>query len=177
MLAALMADAVFIAAIFAEVLAALSILQPVHAIALREEFGPVLAFYRGQAVPYLAPGAQLFWRPAPPWYADACIFAAVLFFLFFIAQARNAMTPLGGAAGGSSRSDALIDWLLPVVLCALAALVLAPTLLALLTLPAAAFLGFRKLTGQPSWFELSRSYYLNILFLGVALGAVLIVQR
>ena len=87
------------------------------------------------------------------------------------------MTPLGGAAGGSTRSDALIDWLLPAALCALAALVLAPTLLALLTLPAAAFLGFRKLAGQPSWFELSRSYYLNILFLGIALGAVLIVQR
>ncbi len=177
MLAALMADAVFIAAIFAEVLAALSILQWVQAISLREEFGPVLAFYRGQAIPYLAPGAQLFWRPAASWYADACIFAAVLFFLFFIAQARRAMSPLGDAASGSNRLEALIDWLLPAALCAAAALVLAPTLLALLTLPAAAILGLRRLAGQPSWFELSRSYYLNIVFLGVALGAVLIVQH
>ncbi len=177
MLAALMADAVSIAAIFAEVLAALSILQSVQAIALREEFVPVLAFYRGQAVPYLAPGAQLFLRPAPPWYADACIFAAVLFFFFFIAQARNAMSPLGGTASGGTRAEALIDWLLPAALCALAAIVLAPTLLALLTLPAAAFLGFRKLAGRPSWFELSSSYWVNIVFVAGSTVGILLLQR
>ncbi len=183
MLRALTADAVFIAALLVELVSTLSILQSTHAIVLREEFEPVLSFYRTQAVPILGFGANLAWSGAPQWFADASILAAVFFFLFFIAQARIAMAPYGEAGtqrynkSASERIEAAIDWALPVAICGLGALVLAPTLLPLLTLPAALFLAARKLAGRSSWFEVSRSYYVNALVLGVAAGAILALQR
>jgi hypothetical protein len=173
MLRALSADAIFIAAVLIEIIAALSLLQSGYAIVLREEFEPVLTLYRGQALPFLAAGANAVWPSRPQWIADASLLAGVFFFLFFIAQARNAMAPYDGAltGGDASRAERLIDWALPVVLCALGGLILAPTLLPFLTLPAALFLGVRKLLGLSSWFEVSRSYYVNLLCLaGVLLG-------
>src|SRR5262249_43032459 len=97
MLRALSADAIFIAAGRAEIIAALSLLQSGCAIALPEEFEPVLAVYRGQALPFLAAGANAVWPSRPQWFADASVLAGVFFFLFFIAQARNAMAPLDGS--------------------------------------------------------------------------------
>ncbi len=181
MLRALTADAVFIAAVFFEVLAGLSILQSIDAAAVREELEPVLALYRAQAVPILALAARLFWARAPQWFLDAAVLAAVLFFLFFIAQARNAMAPLGaagssGAAPKAHLAEAAIDWLLPVLACGLGAILLAPALLAFLTLPASAVLGLRKLIGRPCWFELSRAYYVNLACAGIALGLIVLLQ-
>ncbi|MGO9546665.1 MAG: hypothetical protein ACLPPF_17950 [Rhodomicrobium sp.] len=181
MLRALAGDAIFIAAVFIEILAALSVLQSVNAIVLREEFEPVLAYYRSHAVPLLAPGAGLFWASPPQWYWGVTLLGGVLFFLFFIAQARKAMAPYeerqGRESGVVSRIEALIDWVLPAAFCALGAAVLAPTLLPLLTLPAALFLSFRELTGRPVWFELSRSYYVNILCVGVGAAGMVMLQR
>src|SRR5208337_4831888 len=93
MLRALAADAVFIAALFVEALASLSLLQSTQAITLREEFEPMLGFYHAKLAPVLAFGANLVWRPAPQWFVDASVLAAILFFLFCIAQARKAMEP------------------------------------------------------------------------------------
>ncbi len=176
MLRALMADAIFIAAVFIESLAALSLLQARHLAVLREEFEPVLAFYRTQLVPVLGYGANIVWPSAPQWFADASILAAILFFLFFIAQARKAMAPYEEPLS-QARIEAVLDWALPVAFCALGALVTGPTLLPLLTLPAALFLGLGRLAGRPCWFELSRSYYFNILCLGAVLGLILVLQR
>jgi hypothetical protein len=179
MLRALSADAIFIAAVLAETIAALSLLQSGHAIVLREEFEPVLAAYRGQALPFIAAGADVVWPLRPQWFADASLLAAIFFFLFFITQTRNAMAPYDGAepAGDASRAERLIDWALPVVLCALGAVILAPTLLPFLTLPAALLLGAGKLLGLHSWFQVSRSYYVNILCLGGALLGILGLQN
>jgi len=183
MLRALAADAIFIAAVLIEVLAALSMLQSGRLAVLREEFVPVLAHYRAEAVPFLAPGANIVWPAAPQWFADASILSAALFFLFFIAQARNATAPHGEAhspghgSGPADRVEAVIDWALPVAMCGLGALLLAPTLLPVLTLPAALLLGARKLAGSPSWFEVSRSYYVNILCVTVAIAGILAFQR
>jgi hypothetical protein len=182
MLRALFADAIFIAAVLVEIIAALSLLQSAQAIVLREEFGPVLSVYREQALPFLAASANLVWPSRPQWFADASLLAGIFFFLFFIAQARNAMAPFDETPMprlgkyDASRAERLIDWLLPAVLCAFGALVLAPTLLPFLTLPAALLLGGRKLFGHPSWFEVSRSYYLNLLCLGGGLLAILSFQ-
>ncbi|MGO8955203.1 MAG: hypothetical protein ACLPWS_14425 [Rhodomicrobium sp.] len=181
----LAADAFFVAAVLIEVLAALSLLQSAQFAVLREEFEPVLAYYRAGAVPLLAPGAAIVWPDAPQWFTDASILSAVLFFLFFIAQARQAMAPhpsngpgVPGPGGWApDRTEAAIDWALPVALCVLGALLLAPTLLPLLSLPAALFLGVKKLAGHPSWFEVSRSYYVNTLCLTVAIAGILAFQR
>ena len=176
----LTADAVFIAAVFVETLAALSLLEDARAIAPREEFDPVLAFYRAELAPALAPGAGIVWARAPQWFVDATLIAPVFFFLFFIAQARNAMAPYGGervrAGCGGNRLEAAIDWVLPPIFCAAGALALAPTLLPFLTLPASVFLAANKLAGRSCWFELSAAYYLNILWLGIALAGVLVLQ-
>jgi hypothetical protein len=184
MLRALTADAIFIAALFLELAALLSILQSSHAIVPREEFEPVLAFYRAHALPVLALPANVVWNGAPEWFASVSILSGILFFLFFIAQARNAMAPFGGTAtpaasssGAADRIEAVIDWALPAAFCASGALVLAPTLLPLLTVPAALILAASKLAGRACWFELSRSYYLNLLCLAAAAGAFFVLQR
>ncbi len=176
MLRALMADAIFIAAVFIEILAALSLLQARHVAVLREEFEPVLSFYRTQIVPVLGYGANSVWPSAPQWFADASILAAILFFLFFIAQARKASAPYEEPLS-RARIEAVLDWALPVVFCAFGALVFGPTLLPFLTLPAALFLGLGRLAGQPCWFELSRSYYFNIIYLSAVLAGILGLQR
>jgi hypothetical protein len=184
MLRALSADAIFIAAVLAEIIAALSLLQSVHAIILREEFEPVLAVYRAQVLPFLAVGANAVWPAQPQWFADASLIAGVLFFLFFIAQTRNAMAPLDeafaqrvGKDRDASRAEGLIDWALPVVFCIVGALVFAPAQLPFLTLPAALFLGVRRLLGFSSWFEVSRSYYVNLLCLATVLLGILSLQN
>ncbi len=175
MLKALAADAAFIAALFIEALASLSLLQSVHAIALREEFEPLLGFYRSQAAPALVPGTNVVWHLAPQWFADVSVLAAVLFFLFFIAQARRAMAPYN-PSGRVTAIEAAVDWVLPAVFCAAGALVLGPTLLPLLTLPAAFLVWALQLAGKPCWFELSRSYYFNLLCLGAIFGGALVLQ-
>ena len=53
----------------------------------------MLGFYHAKLAPVLAFGANLVWRPAPQWFVDASVLAAILFFLFCIAQARKAMAP------------------------------------------------------------------------------------
>ncbi len=176
MLRALTADAVFIAALFIELLAALSLLQSGHAAVLREEFTPVLGFYRTGLVPVLAHGANVVWPASPQWLGDASILAAILFFLFFIAQARKAMAPYENPPS-QAPIEAALDRALPVAFCAAGALVLGPTLLPFLTLPAALLLGAGKLAGRPCWFELSRSYYVNLLSLAAVLGLILVLQR
>jgi hypothetical protein len=176
MLRALAADAVFIAALFVEALASLSLLQSTRAITLREEFEPVLGFYHAKLAPVLAFGANLVWRPAPQWFADASVLAAILFFLFCIAQARKAMEPYEPAQT-PTKIEAIIDWALPAVFCAAGALVSGPTLLPFLTLPAALLLGAAQLAGRPRRFELSRSYYFNLLCFCALLGGTLLLQR
>ena len=177
MLRALAADAVFLAALFVEALASLSLLQSVRAVTLAEAFEPMLRFYRGGLAPLLAIGANVVWRPAPQWFVDASVLSAILFFLFFIAQARKAMAPYEPAAGKLSRVEAAVDWLLPAAFCAAGALVLGATLLPLLTMPAALALGAGQRMGRFRWFELSRGYYFNLLCLGAISGAALILQR
>jgi hypothetical protein len=177
MLRALAADAVFLAALFVEALASLSLLQSVQAVALAEAFEPMLRFYRGELAPLLAIGANVVWHPAPQWFVDASVLSAILFFLFFIAQARKSMAPYEPVAGQPSRAEAAVDWLLPVVFCAAGALVLGATLLPLLTVPAALVLGAGQRMGRFRWFELSRGYYFNLLCLGAISGAALMLQR
>ncbi len=176
MLRALTADAIFIAALFIEILAALSLLQAGQAAVLREAFEPVLAFYRTGVVPVLGYGANAVWPSPPQWFADASILAAILFFLFFIAQARKAMAPYENPPS-QGPIEAALDWALPAAFCAIGALVSGPTLLPFLTLPAALFLGIGKLAARPCWFELSRSYYFNLLCLAAVLGPILVLQR
>jgi hypothetical protein len=176
MLRGLVADAAFIASLFIEALASLSLLQSIHAITLREEFGPLLASYHANLAPVLAVGANLVWRPAPQWFVDAVVLSAILFFLFYIAQARKAMAPYEPTEP-LNNIEAVIDWVLPVIFCAAGAIIFAPTLLPLLSLPAALFLGAKQLAGRPGRFALSRSYFVNLLCLGAIVVAVFVIQR
>ncbi len=183
MLKALIADAIFIASLFIEVCAALSLLQSSNAIVLREALEPVLAFYRGHGTPIFAFGAQIIWPSGPEWFLDSTVLSEFFFFLFFIAQARIGMSPYSETGAGCekerafSRIETLIDWALPIVFCAIGAFILAPTLLPLLTLPAALMLGAKKLLGGRSLFEISASYYLNLLCLGGAVLGILALQK
>ena len=93
MLKALATDAFFIAAVFFETFAALSIAESTNLVALREEFEPILAFYRGHAAPVLAAGTHLVCAHPPQWYVDASVLSVFLFFLFFLSQTRSAMAP------------------------------------------------------------------------------------
>jgi hypothetical protein len=176
MLRALVADAAFIVALFVEALASLSLLQFAGVVVLREEFAPLLASYNASLAPFLAAGAGVVWHPAPQWFVDATVLSAILFFLFVIAQARKAMAPYEPVEK-LTNIEAAIDWLLPVMFCAAGALVFGPTLLPFLTLPAALFLGAKRLAGRPSRFQISRSYFVNLLCLGAVLGAVVMLQR
>jgi hypothetical protein len=183
MLGALAADAIFCAAVFFEIIAALSILDRAHAIQLREELDPIFAFYHAHAEPVAAWGTNLIPARISPWYADAYIIAAVFFFLFFIAQARKAMAPYDDksltrpAATEPSRVETAVDTVLPPVFCAIGAFLSAVTLLPLLTLPAALWLLGRRILGWPGWFEVSRSYYLNILVLIAAIAVMFTLPR
>jgi hypothetical protein len=175
-LKALVADAAFIAALFVEALASLSLLQSVHPISLREEFEPVLAFYHASLEPVLALGASVVWHTAPQWYVDAAALSAILFFLFFIGQVRKAMAPYEPAAE-LTVAEAFVDWSLSAAFCAVGALILGPTLLPLLTVPVALLIGAAQLAGWRRRFELSRGYYVNLLCLGALLGGIYVLQR
>jgi hypothetical protein len=182
MLRALAADAIFCAAVFLETLAALSILQGANAIQLREEFDPILAFYHAHLAPVIAFGASLVPAHTPTWFADATIIATVLFFLFFIKQARRATAAHDAdflphvASDVPTRAELAIDWLLPASFCAIGAFLCSLTLLPFLTLPIAVWLAVRK-AWNPSWFEISGTYYMNILILAGAIAAILAMPR
>jgi hypothetical protein len=104
------------------------------------------------------------------------LIAAVLFFSFFIAQARNAMAPyddpLALPIAEASRLEAAIDFLLPAAVCAIGATLSAPTLLPFLTLPVAVWLLLKRLFAKPSWFKVSLGYYVNVVLLS-AIGAAI----
>ncbi len=176
MLRAIIADAIFCAALFVESLAVLSMLQAVAGFELREEFTPILNAYHARTAPFAVLGGSLFAAKPPLWYADAVLIAAVLFFLFFIAQARNATAPYDDPglppAAADTRLEMAIDFLLPVVVCLIGALVTAPALLPFLTLPVALWLLLKRLFGRPSWFKVSPSYYVNVVLLGTLVAAI-----
>ncbi len=183
MLMAIVADAIFCAALFFETLALLSILQSVYGLQLGEVFAPIMSFYHAKTAPFVAFGASLFAGKAPIWFADAAIIAAVLFFSFFIAQARRAMAPYDDygpyAPSREARTllEGAIDLILPAAVCAIGAAVFAPTLLPYLTLPIALLLLSKKLLGKPSWFEVSPSYYVNVVLLAAIAAAILGLAR
>jgi hypothetical protein len=176
MLGGLFADAVFCAALFVESLALLSVFQSIAGLELPEELLPILNSYHAKTAPLAAIGGALFASKPPTWYADALLIAAVLFFSFFIAQARNAMAPyddpLALPIAEASGLEAAIDFLLPAAVCAIGATLSAPTLLPFLTLPVAVWLLLKRLFGKPSWFKVSPSYYVNIMLLS-AIGAAI----
>jgi hypothetical protein len=177
MLKALAEDAIFTITVFLETLAALSIFQQAGAIQFREELAPVLFFYREHALPVIAFAANLLPVNTPPWFADAYVIAAVLFFLFFIEQARRGMAPYDDLPPNFTGRDLkpveiAIDAILPAAACAIGAFVSAVTLLPFLTLPVALWLGARKLLGKPSWFGVRRSYYVNAVVVAAATAAV-----
>ncbi len=180
---AIAADAIFCAALFVESLALLSLLQAVAGLELREEFTPILTSYRAWTAPVSALGASLFAGKPPVWYGDAALIAAVLFFSFFIAQARNATAPyeaesLPAPAGDeATRLEAAIDFTLPAAACAIGAVLTAPTLLAFLTLPVALWLLLKRVFGRRSWFEVSASYYVNVALLASVAAAAFALNR
>jgi hypothetical protein len=175
MLKELAEDAIFVVTVFFEVLASLSIMQDTGAILFGGEPGPVLLFYREHALPVLAFGARLFPVMDVPWFADAYLIAEVLFFLFFIGQARRALAPYDdisarGRAEKVGTVEAVIDAALPVAFCAIGAILVAITLLPFLTLPAALWLAARRLLKTPCWFAVGRSYYVNAVLVASAAG-------
>jgi hypothetical protein len=177
---AIVSDAIFFATFFVESLALISIFQAAYGLSLNDALIPVMRFYRETTAPLSGLGASLF--SAPPWFADAVILAAVLFFSFFIAQARNAMAPYDdgdgdGASYKTTRIEAAIDLILPAAACAVGAAVTAPTLLPFLTLPAALWLLIKRAAGKPSWFEVSPSYYVNLALLGCVAAAIVALAR
>lgn len=177
MIVALISDAFFFLALFFEALAALDLLQAASAIALPEGFEPIFEFYHARALPIIAVGARLYPATTPAWFPDAYVIALVFFFLFFIKQAYRAAEPYPETgktrkAERFSPADAAIDAMLPSLMCAIGAVIAAATLLPLLTPLPAAWLASRTLAGRSSWFELSRSYYVNIFLLAAIVSSV-----
>jgi hypothetical protein len=166
MLRAIAADAVFCAALLVESLAVLSILESTFGLAFGELSMPILKAWRAATEPFVGFGAAVFSSKPPGWVVDAAAISGALFFLFFIRQARNAIAPFedGTYPPGAvvTRYDALIDDAIPTVLCALGAVVFAPTLLPLLTLPVALWFLAKKQFGRPAWFAVSNAYYVNV---------------
>jgi hypothetical protein len=163
MLRAVAADAFFGLAVFIETAAAVSLLQ-LWGIPLREELAPILAFYRSNLS--FGPVSSVVPATFPAWFADAYVLAFALFFFFFIAQCRSAMAPYNDAALSRvrlSRMEMALDATLPVILCLLGAALFSFTLLPLLTPIAAFWLLLRKLASCPSWFQVARGYYANLL--------------
>jgi hypothetical protein len=180
MLMAIVADAVFCAAFFAETLALISIFQAAYGIELNDALVPVMRAYHDKTAALAAFGSVLFAGKPPAWFAGAVIIAAVLFFSFFIRQARNAMAPYddgGGKAYATARLDTAIDFILPAAICAIGAGLTAPTLLPFLTLPFALLLILKRLAGRPSWFEVSPSYYVNLALLAGVAAAIFVLAR
>ena len=176
MLRAIFADAVFCAALFVESLAVISIFQSVAGLDLPEGFIPIMNSYHAKTAPLSAIGGVIFASKPPTWYADAMLIAAVLFFSFFIAQAQNAMAPYDdpeAAPIGEVRAlESAIDFFLPVAICAIGALLTAPTLLPFLTVPVALWLLLKRMFGKASWFKVSPVYYVNIALLGAIAAAI-----
>lgn len=182
MLRAIFADAVFCAALFVESLAVVSILQSVAGLDLPEEFIPIMNSYHAKTAPLSAIGGVIFASKPPAWYADAMLIAAVFFFSFFIAQAQNAIAPYDdpdAAPIGEVRAlESAIDFFLPVAVCAIGAVLTAPTLLSFLTVPVALWLLLKRIFGNPSWFKVSPGYYVNFVLLGaIAVAIVAWAQR
>jgi len=178
MLIGIVADAIFLAAFFVETLALLSMAQALYGWTWNGALVPVMRFYGETTSPLAAFEAGFFAGPA--WLADAAIIAAVLFFSFFIAQARNAMAPYDngdGACYKPTRLEAAIDLVLPAGICAIGAGLTAPTLLPILPLPVALWLLVKRLAGKPSWFEVSPSYYVNLALLAGVAAAIFALAR
>ncbi len=168
MLRAIFADAVFCTALFVESLALLSIFEAVVGLDLREEFTPIMNSYHAKTAPLSAIGSSIFAGKPPTWFADVVLIAAVFFFLFFIRQARSAMAPYDDPEAPPAEAtgiEAAIDFLLPTAICAIGAAFTAPTLLPFLTLPIGLWLLIKRAFGKPSWFEVSVSYYANVVLL------------
>jgi hypothetical protein len=181
MLMAIAADAIFCAALFVETLALISIFQAANGLPLHDALIPVMRFYHEKTAPLSAFGSLV---GAQGWAADAAIIAAVLFFSFFIKQARNAMAPYDddhaptpSAAYAATRIDAAIDLIFPAAICGIGAAVTAPTLLPFLTLPVALWLLLKRVAGTPSWFEVSPSYYVNLALLACVAAAIYALAR
>jgi hypothetical protein len=134
----------------------------------------VMTFYRDKVLQVLVPLASILPETISGWVADAALIASVLFFHFFIAQARRAMAPLDGERREYrlDRAEALIDWALPAAFCAAGAALMGPSLLPLLTLPVAVVFEAWRLAGRRSWFKVPAGYYANLL--GLALVPALI---
>jgi hypothetical protein len=165
MLRALTADALFGLAVFIETAAAVSLLQ-LWGVPLREELAPILAFYRGSLPSTFGTASSVGPVTFPAWFADAYVLAFALFFFFFIAQCRGAMAPYNDGALSPvplPRMEMALDATLPLIFCLLGAALFSFTLLPLLTPIAALWLLLRKLAGCPSWFQVSRGYYVNVL--------------
>ena len=181
MLRAIFADALFCAALFVESLALLSTFQATSGLELPEEFTPIMNSYHAKTAPFSAIGSALFASKPPAWYADAVLIAAVLFFLFFIAQARNAMAPYddpqAGPVSEAKGLEAAIDFTLPAFVCVIGAVMTAPTLLPFLTLPVALWLLLKRVFGKPSWFKVSPGYYVNIVLLAAIAAAIFALAR
>ena len=181
MLRAIFADALFCAALSAESLAVLSTFQAMSGLELPEEFSPIMNSYHAKTAPFAAIGSTFFASKPPAWYADAVLIAAVLFFLFFIAQAQNAMAPYDDPQASPisepSGLEAAIDLILPAFVCVIGAVMTAPTLLPFLTLPVALWLLLKRLFGQPSWFKVSPGYYVNIVLLTAVAAAIFVLAR
>lgn len=179
MIGMLVGDAAFCVAVCLETLALLSILKTTSAIELREEFEPIFNFYNLHVLPIFGWGVDLAPVAPPAWFPDAYLIAAALFFLFFIAQARIAAAPYPAddaeraLRDRRSRLEKAIDWVLPPLACAIGAFLTAPTLLPLLTLPAAVWLAIRRLAGRHCWFRISRSYYINAAMLILLTATIL----
>ncbi len=177
MLMAIAADAIFCAALFVETLALISIFQAACGLSLNGALVPVMRAYHEKLAAFA--GLSSFFA-APGWLADAAIIAAVLFFSFFIAQARNAMAPYDDGQGPSckpTRVEAAIDLVLPAAVCVIGAAATAPTLLPFLTLPVALVLLLKRVAGKPSWFEVSPSYYANAVLLAGVAAAIFALAR
>ncbi len=176
MIAALAADALLFIAVFFETLAGVSILRSLNLIRLSKGFDPLLAFYQAKALPVLGLGARLY--PATPafWYADACVLSAFLFYLFFFNQARRASDPLptinDTPIARRTVREMILDVTLPSAFCIGGAVVASATLLPLLTIPIALTLLVRRLSGNPSWFQVSSRYYANLVILAAAIAVI-----
>lgn len=182
MFRSLLKDGLFTALVLLETLALLNIFRVKFAWPLRGELEPVLAFYETSIAPITSFPAHFIFAAARDWYGDAYFVSAVVGFLFFIRQARRAVAPHeaddgrgedGRGEDGRGVLESGIDRAFAFAVAGIAAAALSFALLPLLTPLIAVWLGLAKLAGRPSWYQISRSYFWNLLFVTALSGTAL----
>jgi hypothetical protein len=181
MLKFLFQDAIFAVAVAVQAVAGIRLATAGWNVPALPVLEPVFAAYEAWIVSPIRDVISVVFAGVASWYIDAYVLAAVLMFLFVLAQVKRASsvdgaaTPLPGEK--RDRVEAFFDHALPVAAAAFLSAIAALTLLPLLTPLLALVLLLRKWAGSPSWYAVSRTYYVNAVLVLTFVASVVYIRQ